>query len=339
MIRGFISLLGLMGLMVPCAQAQEVAYALTPSPPPPLRVPGTLRIVGVTAMQDLLSRWRAEFGRQNPGLRFEIKLLGTDVGMAALYTGSADLVLAGRDSTPAEDKAFEWIYRYRPTRVEIATGSLDQAGKSPAVVLFVHNDNPLRSLTMQQLQAILLPAGQGAAAPIRRWGELGLTGEWQNAAIHVYSFDMESGTGRFLRQRALGDSRRLEWPIITEYSAAVGKPDDLVTRRIFKALAMDRFGLALAHVPPDKGGAPVVGRPLALAAADGLEPVSVSQAALIRRQYPLARPVYAYFNQPPGAAPAPEISAFLTFAASRSGQSLIDGEQGYLPLPGVAAKP
>ena len=334
MIRYVTVLSALLALCAANSDAQEVVYALTPAAPPPLRIPNTLRIAGTPALADLLVRWRAEYAGLHPELQFEVQLRGTDVGMAALYTGSADLVLAGRESTAAEDKAFEWIYRYRPAHVEIATGSLDQAGRSPAPVLFVHGDNPLRHLTMAQVRAILLPSGHDGTAAIRRWGDLGLTGDWLDAAIHIYSFDMESGTGRFLRQRLLGDSRKLEWSIITEFPAAVAGPDHTVARRILRALEGDRHGLALAHYLPGYRG-----QPLAIAAGDVQEPVLASSANLISRAYPLARPVYAYFNQPPRSTPAPEVAAFLDFVRSQAGQAMVAGDGGYLPLPGLPFKP
>jgi phosphate transport system substrate-binding protein len=82
----------------------------------------------------------------------------------------------------------------------MATGSFDVSGWSFALVPFVHKDNPLSSLTIEQLDGIFgaraAMAGGSATAGtrsvargpeknIRTWGQLGLKGEWANKPIRV----------------------------------------------------------------------------------------------------------------------------------------------------------
>jgi phosphate transport system substrate-binding protein len=314
------------------ALAQDASYALMPAPPP-RPIPGTLRIAGTRAIEPLLLDWLRALTRQQPQLRTQVSMRGSDVGMAGLYTGTADLALIGRDSTPAEDKAFEWIYRYRLSRVEIATGSLDQPGMSPAPVFFVHPDNPIRVLTIEQVRGLLLAADENADSKIRRWGDLGLAGEWASADIRVYCMDMESGTGRFVRQQVLGGGRHLAWARMTEFPADPPVSDEKLARRIFRALDSDRRGMALIHHIPGQ-----TAQPLAIVPDDTPAPVAATHGSLSKRAYPLARPVYAYFNQAPGAARSPEISALIDYIRSEAGQGVVRSRTGYLPLPMYAVQ-
>src|SRR5262245_57128508 len=93
-------------------------------------VSGTIRIWGNDRMQDLMDHWQAGFRKYQPNVRLETKLLGTGTGMAGLYTGAADLALMGRYSTAKEIQAFEWVFKYRPLGVDVATGSLAAPGKA-----------------------------------------------------------------------------------------------------------------------------------------------------------------------------------------------------------------
>src|SRR5207302_1538038 len=103
-----------------------------------------------------------------------------------------DVALLGRDATAPEVKAFEWIFRYRPTRIEIMTGALDQPGQSPAVVVFVHAGNPLEKITYAQLDDLISAERlRGGRTEIRTWGGLGLGGDWAARPVHILLPDTE----------------------------------------------------------------------------------------------------------------------------------------------------
>jgi len=117
----------------------------------------------------------------------------------------------GREATAPELKAFEWIFRYRPARIEIATGSLASPGRSPALVAFVHRENPLRDLSLGQLDAIVgYERLRGSPERIRTWGQLGVQGEWRDRPIHLYIYDLESGTGQFFLSQRAGQHAQIE---------------------------------------------------------------------------------------------------------------------------------
>src|ERR1700693_5590878 len=173
--------------------------------------PGTLRIWSSEAMRGIATRWRDAFHRRFPSVALETRFLGTDVALAALYTGYADVALIGRDATANEVQAFEWIHRYKPTSVAVMRGSLGLAEHSPALAVVVRADNPLARLTLVQLEAIFGTEPRGGAPRIRTWDQLGLGGFWKGRTIELYGPDVYSGTGRFFRHAVMGDSRKFDW--------------------------------------------------------------------------------------------------------------------------------
>ncbi|MBX3749949.1 MAG: substrate-binding domain-containing protein [Opitutaceae bacterium] len=321
------------------AAAQAAAPVATDAKPaftlqtlPPIRshaaVTQVIRLRGSASLRPLVEEWAAAFMQENPEVRVEAAMDGSDVGMAALYTGQADLALLGREAAAQELKAFEWIFRYRPAHVEILTGGTDQPGSAPALVFYVHRDNPLTQLSLAQADAVFGPERRrGAASALRTWGDLGLTGPWAAQPIRLYSPDTESGTGRFFRAAVLGDSRKLYWERLTEFTdeSAVVRPTHDASRKIAAALAADRYGLAVAGMQPGAGEI----KPLAIL-SDGMA-VAPTAETIASRRYPLARPIYAYFNRAPGESPDPVLAGFLRWVLSRRDRP--PAGAGLCPLP------
>ena len=300
--------------------------ALNAALPPPADtgLPDSIRVWGTAELRPLLERWQAAFQKTHPTARFESRMTGSDVGLPGLYTRRADIALLGRVATDAEVKAFEWIYRVKPTAIEVATGSLGTPGRSPALVVYVHRDNPLASLTLAQLDAAFGAEHlRGAPANIRTWGALGLTGEWRDRPVHLYAPDTEEGTGRFFRSVVLNDSRMLDWEHLREFAdTKASPPAHDAGRKILDALAADPLGLAVAGASISDARV----KPLAIAG------VAPSRETLIARIYPLARPIFAYVNRAPNSPLEPKVREFLAYVLSREGQGEVERDGAYLPL-------
>lgn len=318
----------MLALAVTCARAQDVGSL--PPYQPRQNVSGTIRVWSNEAMRAVVKRWQEGFQKHHPNARIETNHIGTDVAMAGLYTGSADIALMGREATASEIQAFEWIFRYKPSRVEIMNGSLDVPGKSPALVVFVHKDNPLSKITLAQLDAIFGYEHRRGLGNLRTWGQLGLRGDWTNRPINLYARDVTSGTGRYFRQVVLNDSRNMNWDHLQEFSDKKNSNGSVMDadRQILDRLAKDRFGIAVSNlrfVQPQL-------KSLALAAEAGGPFVEATRDHLIARQYPLARTAIALINRAPGQAVDPKLREFLSYILSRDGQAEIIREGDFLPL-------
>jgi phosphate transport system substrate-binding protein len=308
--------------------------ALSPPAEPP-EAAGIIRVWGTAELIPVLERWQQAFKKTHPTARFELRMTGSDIGLPGLYTRRADISLLGRDATAAEIKAFEWIFRYQPARIEVATGSLGTPGRSPPLVVYVHRDNPLARLTLAELDAAFgCERLRGAPADIRTWGQLGLTGDWRDRPIHLYAPDTEEGTGRFFRSVVLHDSRMLDWEHLQEFGDTKGTPATHDGgKKILAALAPDPLGVAIAGAGLDDQHV----KPIALAAASGGPFVLPTRENLIARTYPLTRAIYAYVNRAPGAPLDPKLREFLAYVLSVEGQNELGRAGDYLPLSQTAA--
>ena len=292
-------------------------------------VSGTIRIWGDDRMETLMSYWQEGFRKFHPDVRFETKLMGTGTGMAGLYTGVADLALMGRASTSSEIMAFEWVFRYKPLGIQVATGSLGVPGKTFAVAVLVHKDNPLSKLTLTQLDAIFGSEHLRGPRNIRTWGELGLTGDWKDKPIHPYGYDVETGTGWFFRQTVFKGSDKWNCDV-KEFADAKRSDGTLVDAgaRILEALAQDRYGIAysnLGFVNPQV-------KPIAVASADGGPFYEATKDNLIGREYPLTRAASIYVNRAPGKNLDPKVQEFLRYILTKEGQQEAVREGDFLPL-------
>ena len=133
----------------------------------------------------------------------------------------------------------------------------------------------------------------------------------------------------------LDDSRKLYWERLTEFtdSALLGNPTHDASAKIITALAGDRYGLAVTGAVP--GHAAV--KALLLGVDGGGAPVAVTAENVASRRYPLARPVYAYFNRGPGEVLDPLLAKFLDYLLSGDGQEAVRQDGAYLPLPAALA--
>lgn len=306
------------------AQAQSAVFEPQPVPA------GTLRIWGDTYMSSVVLAWEEHFRRHHPDVQFVTRLMGTDTGMSGLYTGNADIALSGRESNTTENDGFLHTLQYRPLQLRLMTGSLDTPGMSYAPVLFVHKDNPLDKLTLTQAERIFGCEQLGHTAPARTWGNLGLDGEWKDKPIHVYTFDIESGTGSFFLRALQGESKKMNWEIIREFSEQ-HRPDGTsyeAGEQTMDALLHDRYGLAVSSLRYASGDV----KPLALAKASGSAYVRPTLETLIDGSYPLARMAYVFVNQPPGKPVPPLVNEFLRFVYSDEGQKVVSDSHGFLPL-------
>jgi len=280
-------------------------------------------------MASVVKAWEEHFRTYHPNVHFEDHLMGTDSAMPGLYGGVADLALFGRESNTTENDGFLHSLQYAPMRLHLISGSLDAPGKSYAPVLFVEKNNPLSRLTLAQTDAIF-GCEQPGRTPAKTWGDLGLTGEWADKPIHLYTPEMESGTGTFVVRRLQGESKKMNWAIIREFGEG-RHPDGTVydsAEQTMDALEQDRYGIALSSLHFSNEQV----KPVALASTASSPYVQATRETIIDGTYPLTRMTYIFVNRPPDQ-PVPALAAeFLRFVYSEGGQGLVAEQPGFLPL-------
>ena len=337
-----MNLRALTGLLLLSVGASAAENSPLPEYKAETQVSGVIRSWGNPQMAGTLKQWQEGFRRYQPGILFTENLKGSGMAIAALSEWTADIALMGR-----QIYTFEYYGIYRrslmlPVEIEVATGSVDVPAKSFAVAVFVHQDNPLKQLTMQQLDGIYGAQREGgwqgmkweravARGPeknIRTWSQLGLTGEWADKPIHLYGPPgLYPGGCSFFQRKVLGGADT--W--------AEGLMEYADRQAMLDALGLDPYGIAYTGLCYQTPKTKVV----ALAETATGPFLTLNKANVASRAYPLSRPVYIYFapDTPGGepAAPDPKVREFLRYILSRQGQQDVERAGDYLPLTAVMA--
>jgi len=317
---------------------------------------GVIRQWGSNYLADspLEDYFEEAFRKHHPNVRFQNKLESTFIGMAGLYTKQADLAPMGRRPSWEELQAYQRVMGSLPAEIMMATGSYDVSGWSFALVPFVHKDNPLSKLTIEQLDGIFgaqrdggwnlnswdESAARGPEKNIRTWGQLGLTGEWADKPIKVLAYTLNFHFPRDFAEKVFGGGYKWN-ETLTEYSNKVRASDGDYGKlwnagdQMMEDLGKDKY--AITYTAMLYAGKPNVKTvPLAKTAAGPYHMPTLETVQA--RQYPLTREVYFYANRKPGEKLDPLIAEYLRFAVSRQGQELVMKDGKYLPLTAEAAR-
>ncbi len=344
-----IACVATVAVMSQCAAA-DFDLAALPRYAPEQKVSGTIRNFGF-GLGGVLRLWEEGFRRIHPGVTFEDKLPTSDAAIPALVTGVADLAPDGGEPAITEALSFFEVYGYPPTDIIVASGAFDVEGKSSGPVIFVHMDNPITQVSMEQLDGIFgsertagmrgfkwTPVdGRGPEKDIRTWGRLGLVGEWADKPIQTYGH-APSGTARFFQWKVLanGDKWNPNYREYVETGSKMIADEDRVAQRLGvrhmlkEQLARNPYGIAWTVMPQARG---IEGIKLVpIAPRDDAAAVMPSEQSFQDRSYPLVRNIYIYLNRRPGAAVDLKLREFLRYILSREGQEIVAKTNGYLPL-------
>lgn len=279
-------------------------------------------------MEDLVDRWESDFRKYQPGVHFENHLLGTATAMGALYTGTGDIAILGREVRPSEIDAFRRVMGHAPLSVDVVAGSFNVPNKDFALGIFVNQANPIHRLTVAQL-ARVFGCGPRGRPPARTWGDVGATGEWAAKPIHVYGYQIRRGFGVYFDQMVLGSSGRwnCNYKELTKKKNANGTMRD-DGQVIVETVAADPYAIAFSGMAFAHPGV----RTLALARTAAGPYVLPTAATVFARTYPLYRILTGFVDRRPGSPLDPKMREFLLYLLSRQGQKAVLDTGGYLPL-------
>jgi phosphate transport system substrate-binding protein len=276
-------------------------------------VAGSLKCVGSDTMNNLVALWAEGFKKYYPSVREGIEGKGSASAPPALAEGTCSFGPMSRDWKPSEIDAFKARHGYPPAVVPVAIDML---------VVFVHKDNPLESLSLQQVDAIFSKNRTGGGVDdIRTWGDLGLEGEWKNKPISLYGRNATSGTYGYFKEFALfkGDFK----PTVKEQPGSSA---------VVQAVASDRFGIGYSGF----GYLTANVRPVPLASSPDSAAMPPVAEAAYAGDYPLARFLFLSVNRRPGTQLDPLRREFLRYVLSREGQADV-AKDGYLPVTAAVA--
>ncbi len=271
-------------------------------------VSGPLKSAGSDSMLKLMGYWTEGFKKNHPAVQPSVESKGSGTAMPALIEGTVDFGPMSREVNADEIANFEKKFGYKPTQLKTA---VDVVG------VCVHKDNPLTGLSLQQLDAIFSETRkQGAKADIRTWGDLGLTGEWENKPISLYGRNAASGTYTYFKEHVLkkGDFKNTvkEQP---GSSAVVG------------GVANDKYGIGYSGIGYMTADVRVL--PLAAKGTDFIVPDLQNAYS---GKYPLSRFLLLSINFKPDSKLDPLKSEFIRYVFSKQGQEDVVKAE-YFPVP------
>jgi phosphate transport system substrate-binding protein len=284
------------------------AYTRLPS------LSGTVNSTGSSTLSNLLFRWASDFKLTYPNVEINIVGGGSDTAPVALIAGIADLAPMSRPMSATEIAAFKTKFGYEPTRVTVA---LD------AIAIYVNKKNPLKQISLKQVDAIFSSSYKRGATAIKTWGQLGLSGDWQSRTIELKGPSRAQGIYGLFRELALdGGDFRFDMkpePVASSIVQGVGADE--------KAIGFASYFYVSARA-----------RPLAVSKTEDGPFVLPTQDGVLSGAYPLSRMLYIYVNKPPtGALPAAS-RELLRFICTEPGQAVVARDGNYPLSAALASK-
>ncbi len=267
------------------ATACLVLTACGTLPPPVTDSPERFKITGSTTMNRLVQQWAVAYMGTHSGVYIETESGSSRFGIESLIAGKTDIGAASRTMLPDEVKRL--LERRGSLGMSILTAR-------DALSIYVHRDNPVRDLSVEQVRAIF-------SGKVENWRQVG----GREAAVLVVNRPPNSGTRVYFDRNVLQQSVFSAKARIVPTSRAVVE----TVARNPNAIGYGGIGLEDETVP---------------CSIDGVLPT----AATVRDgTYPLVRYLYFYIAHSPRGA----IKSFVDWILSDEGQAVVE-RAGYVPL-------
>lgn len=306
-----------LGVAAGCAAgaAQAAVDAALPNYTPASGVSGNFSSVGSDTLNNLMTLWAEQFKKFYPNVNIQIQGAGSSTAPPALTEGTANFGPMSRPMKDQEIQAFEQKYGYKPTGIGVAIDAL---------AVFVNKDNPIKGLSIPQVDAIFSATRKcGAAKDATRWSDVGLGGDLASKPMQLYGRNSVSGTYGYFKEAALckGDFK-------------TGVNEQPGSASVVQSIATGLDAIGYSGIGYKTSGV----RALPLAKKDGEAFVEPTPENATNGKYPLSRVLFVYANKAPNKPLSPMEREFFKMVLSKQGQEVVE-KDGYVPLPAtVAAK-
>ena len=262
----------------------------------------TIANIGSDTMVNLAAAWAEAYGAVDKSVLIEVNGGGSGVGIKGLINGTAELANSSRHMEEKE-KAELKAKRNLDTK-EFIVGF-------DALSVYVHKDNPLQEISVEQLGEIYRSDGK-----ITKWSDLGvknIPGGKGDELIRV-SRQNNSGTYEYFKEAVVGKKSEFKLGSLDmngskDVVELVGKTPN--------AIGYSGMGYANSSV-----------KMLKVSKKSGEPAVSPSIASTQDKSYPIARPMFFYT----AGEPSPHVKKYIDWVISAPGQKIVE-ETGYVPLP------
>jgi len=255
---------------------------------------------GSDTMVNLAQAWAEDYAVVATTVSIEVSGGGSGTGIASLINGTVDIANCSRKMKPEELERAEQNTGKRPVKFVVGYDAL---------AVYVHLDNPLDEISIEQLAQIY-----GEKGNLTKWSELGIrhTACESDEIIRI-SRQSNSGTYHYFREAILGSTKDFKLGSRDLH----GSKDvvDLVENTPC-ALGYSGMGYATEHV-----------KMLKITTIKGETAYPPTLETALEGTYPIARPLYMYtLGEPTG-----DIKTYIDWVFSETGQKIVE-TNGYVPL-------
>jgi len=259
-----------------------------------------IRMEGSDTMVNVAQAWAENYGRKHPEVNVQVLGGGSGVGIASLIDGNCDLANASRKM---EDKEIQRVKAKQGVEPKEYLVGYD------ALAIYVHRNNPLESISLEELAEIY-----GEGGKVSRWPQLGVDSKVLGSGeITRVSRQNSSGTYAYFREAVLGKGR--------DYK--LGTIDQSGSKDVVALIANTPSAIGYSGMGYET---PAV-KMLKVSKRRGEPGVSPTVEHAKQGTYPITRPLLIYtVGEPEG-----RVKTFLDWILAREGQKVVL-DLGYVPL-------
>jgi phosphate transport system substrate-binding protein len=257
--------------------------------------------IGSDTMLNIAVMWAETYAEVEPGVSVEVSGGGSGQGIAALINNSCDLANSSR--------------RIEEREIEVIKTRMGQAPQEyvvgyDALCVFVHKDNPLDEISMDQLREIYRYGGA-----ITRWSQLGVkVPRAKGDDIILVSRQNNSGTYHYFKETVVGKTHEFR----------LGSLDMNGSKEVVELISRTPGALGysgLGYATPEV-------KTLRVSHHTGEPGVAPSVATVLDGSYLISRPMYMVtVGDPPE-----HVRRYLDWVLTPAGQEIL-AATGYVPLP------
>jgi phosphate transport system substrate-binding protein len=253
----------------------------------------TITVKGSDTLVVQAQKWAEVYMTKRNDVKIQVTGGGTGTGFAALQNQTTDLCNASRKIRAAEITECIKNFGKRPTEYKVCLDGLS---------VYVHADNPIKELTMEQL--LLIFTGK-----TRNWKQVG----GPDAPITIYSRENSSGTYEFFKENVLKGR---------DFAARAQTVPG--TASVVEAVARDKNGIGYGGAAYGAGA-----KHLAIKKDERSPAIEPNEESVLKGTYPIWRYLFVYVNPEIDKG---EIANYLSWIRSDEGQKVVK-DVGYFPLP------
>ena len=274
-------------------------------------VQGSVQLSGSSAVATFARAWGAAFVQMYPGVSVNVVAKSSSAAINDMVASSTTIGMTSRPLSAVERDTYAKQHGQAPQELRVA---LD------AVAIYVFKDNPLKSISMAQLERIFAAAPKDGQR-VDHWGHLNLGGDWAERPVNGIGFGAGRGAYETMRELVLrgGDFK----PTVTA---------EPVSTSVVQAVGVDAGAIGYASVYFRTARTRVL--PIDTPGGEAALPNERDSA---NGRYPLARYLYLNLGTPKAGATDSATREFLRFVLSEDGQQLARANGAFAITPALAS--